>query len=229
MATSKQAGPSTDVQAAAEISVLGFDAAKTKAVMLAMAEKRSVIDEATGELQDSAVALCRQAEHVARVSAAEGIDSDTIDAGWSAEIRALLPSLAHDGCSFVKESEKKPGKFVLTGYGQNVNSTARGFCQYPGELTVDGCAPEEGEPTISGIMKAVRERRAEDASEEEKALRAAKQLLSDAIKAYRDTALEGGKAERIVEFAEALTLAVAEQVEVEAEADADDDAEAVAA
>lgn len=227
MATSKKAGPAKAEQQANALSVQGFNHKTVGDAFRAMSEKRQVVDAATGEMQDAAIVLCREAEAVATASLKAGLDADTIAAGWSAEVRAILPMLAKDGVTFVKPSEKKEGGHILTGYGQNVNSAARGFCQYPGELTVDGTAGEDGEVSISAIMKAVRERRAADATDAEKALRDAKDMLAEAIKAYRELALEGSDVDRITAFAEALTeVEVAEELtivedETEAEAEVD--------
>ena len=230
MSTSKKAGPAKAIAKANEAALVGFNGSQLTEAMLAMSEKRQAVDHLTGEMQDAAVMVCRIAETTATESAAVGMDGDSIAQGWLAEVKARYPALAKAGCTFVKPSDKKDGEFILSGYGQNVNSTARGFCQYPGELTVDGCADEDGNVTISGIMAAVRDRRAQDESDEVKAVKAAKADLADAIKLYRSTACKGNSAERIAEFTAALIEAVASYEASDAELEAlEAETEAVAA
>ena len=70
-----------------------------------MNEKRQAVDDATGEMQNAAVALIRHAHDVAAQSREAG--ATEIDKGWSANVRAMLPMLAKEGSKFVKASEKK--------------------------------------------------------------------------------------------------------------------------
>ena len=238
MSTSKSAGPAKAIAKANESGLVGFNQAQFNESMRAMSEKRDAIDTLTGETQDAALSLIRLAETVAHESLEAGMDSDSISKGWSEHVRASLPVLHNDGCRFVEPSEKKEGSYVLSGYGRNVHSAALGFCQYPDELTVDGCAKGDEPVTISGVFAAVKERRAEDESDEVKAIKAAKAELAEAVKDYRAAATKGNNAAQISAYAEFLREAMAaESEETEtsdadaesAEAETETDAEVIAA
>jgi hypothetical protein len=175
---------------------LDFNTNTVAEVFRAVNEKRSVIDAATGEMQNASTALVLEAHRVAEAARAQGADGDTIAKGWSAEVRAMLPMLAVEGCTFVEESTKKPGQFRLTGYGQNINSTARGYCEYP-ELDPEVARNEAGELTYSGLVAALTEEKRKHEADEVRELREAKEMLTESIKSFRKAATDGENADAI--------------------------------
>jgi hypothetical protein len=206
MTESKQAANAAAVVLAANReAVVGFNVNTVAEAFRAMSEKRQVLDTVTGEMQNAAIVLIRHAHAVTQESTAAG--ATEVDKGWSKEVRAMLPMLAKEGSKFVKESEKKEGGFILTGYGQNVNTIARGFCQYP-ELNPDDCTNEEGEVTFGSLNAAVKARRQQDETDAERDLRLAREALAEALTEYRKAATKGNDALRIQSFADALTEAV---------------------
>jgi hypothetical protein len=199
---------------------LDFNTHTVAEVFRAVNEKRSLIDSATGEMQSASTALVLEAHRVAEKAREQGADGETIAKGWSAEVRAMLPMLAVEGCSFVEESTKKPGQFRLTGYGQNINSTARGFCEYP-ELDPEAARNDDGELTYSGLVSALTEEKRKHEDAEVTALREAKEALTESIKAFRKAA--GVTAQSITDAAELLDVLTGELAPVEeAEAENDD-------
>jgi hypothetical protein len=230
MATSKKAGAAKAVQVANTFA-LDFNERTVAGLFKAISDKRSIIDAADGEARDASAALVIEAHRVAADAAERGADGDTIMRGWSAEVRALMPMLAADGVTFVEESEKKPGQFRMTGYGQNVNSTARGFCEFP-ELNPEDARAEDGTLSYRSLAALVAAKRAESATDEEKALKAAKESLADSIKAFRKSVTaKGATADSIIEAAAMLDMLTAEltaepEVEVAEPEQADAEAEA---
>jgi len=198
---------------------LDFNTNTVAEVFRAVNEKRSLIDAATGEMQSASTALVVEAHRVAEAARSQGADGDTIAKGWSAEVRAMLPMLAVEGCTFVEESTKKPGQFRLTGYGQNINSTARGFCEYP-ELDPEAARNDDGELTYSGLVAALTEEKRKHEDAEVTRLREAKEALTAAVKDFRKAA--GTTAESIENATELLVMLTGELTEAEPEADDDD-------
>lgn len=190
-------------------ALVGFDAAKIVATFKTMAEGSNKTESGKTESANAALELCQQAHDVAVLSAAEGCTE--IEKGWTKNIKALLPNLAAEGSPFVKvtEAEGKDTRYTLSGYGQNVNSIARGFCQYP-ELDSQSCE------SYRDAADLVRARRAEDRSDEEKALAAAKERLTEALKAYRELGIKGDDALRINQYA----AGIERSIEIETELDA---------
>lgn len=216
MATNK--ANQKQIEKAAEFA-LDFNTHTVAEVFRAVNEKRSLIDDATGEMQSASTALVLEAHRVAEAARKQGADGDTIAKGWSAEVRAMLPMLAVEGCTFVEESTKKPGQFRLTGYGQNINSTARGFCEYP-ELDPEAARNDDGELTYSGLVAALTEEKRKHEDADVTALREAKEALTESIKAFRKAA--GVTAQSITDAAELLDVLTGELAPVE-EAETEED------
>ena len=222
---SKKADAAQAVLDANHEVLVGFDAKKVTDCLVSMARSKAEADAAGETKSEAAHKLIVHAYDVAQQSRAAG--ATDIDKGWSKNLKALYPKLVKDGVSFIKTETKKDGgtSFTLSGYGQNVNSVARGFCQYA------DIAPD-AEGRIAEDRKIVEARRAEDLSEDEQLLRAAKEALDVAIKTFRKAAIKGGDysviegyAGQLVTWAEVIEQADADAEAIEEEAEA---AEAVA-
>jgi len=188
MATSKgKAEASKAIKAANAEALVGFDQSIVANAFRAMSEKRGIIDAATGDMQEAGVVLCTHAYFVAVSTRAEG--GTPSDSAWTKSVRAMLPMLAKEGSRFVKVSEDKDGapKYLLSGYGQNVNSVARGFVQYS-DISPDDAEGEDGNVTFGALRTLVQNRRAEDRTDEEKALAESREALAEAIAALRKAA-----------------------------------------
>lgn len=223
MATRK-ADAAKAVQEANKEALVDFNVNVVAEAMRAMSDKRKVIDEATGQMQEAAVVLCNHAHHVAEATRAAG--GTPSDSAWSKQVKAMLPMLAKEGSRFVKVTEGKDGesKYTLTGYGQNVNSIARGYVQYS-DIDPAEAVNDEGQQTFGAMRTQVTERRKEDRTDEEIALAESREAFAEAIKALR--AAVGNSDRAKLDAATVLLTEYAESIAAsdEAEAEADDDTE----
>ena len=193
----KQAANAAQAVLDANREAIVFDSAKVHACFTAMGQSDAEA-KASGESKAaSALELCKLAEIAGTESRSTG--ATEIDKGWSAEIRAMLPSLATEGSPFVKvkTEDGKDTRYTLTGYGRNVNSIARGFCQYA-ELEASKAE------TYVECRELVEARRAEDRTDKEKALSEAKDALDEVLKAIRANAVKGGDVDLIAFTTEGL-------------------------
>jgi hypothetical protein len=222
-------------------ALTGFDSAVVHGLFTTMGASVNDSDKAKGIRSQAALELCRHAESVAIASRDTG--ATEIDKGWSANVRMMLPVLAKEGSPFVKvKKDDKGTRYTMSGYGMNVNSIARGYCQYS-DVGVHAADAE----TFVECREAVQARRAEDLTPAAKALVEAKQLLTDTLADVRSMAVDGNDIDLIndtikslVPIQDALTemhlMSGAESEETEAEAESadedsgqSDDAEAIAA
>jgi hypothetical protein len=223
MATSKakakaQALPSKAQAKASELALIGFDEARVAADCRIMSDAISKTDELQMSKQQAAHDLAVHARECALLTVAEGgVFGDELAKAWTAKFKTLYPVFAKEGLSIVKTTEKDDGtvKHTLSSYGQNVNSTCRGFCEY------EDIEPD-AEGRISKDMEIVSARRAEDRSDDQKILADAKEKLAEALKELKAAALgpKGDDAGLIVERAEAIEALALDWVTQEAEAEA---------
>jgi len=205
----QKAAPAVVTQDANAAALVGFDTHVVADAFRAMSDRKALIETTTGAMQDAAVTLVLHAANVAAATREAGAEVNIADL-WSATLSGLYPMLAAEGSRFIKVTPAngdKPAKYQLTGYGMNVNSIARGFCQY-GDIWPADAQDENGNLTYVALRALVEARRRDDESAEAKALREAREALDEALKGYRKAALDTGKAEDILEFARALTAAL---------------------
>lgn len=221
---SKTAAPAaTAIKQANDAALLGFNISTVVDCMKSMSASKAEADKAGETKAEAAHRLVEHAFEVAQENREAGnVDGDQLAQGWSRNIKALYASLASDGVSFIKVETKADGtiKHTLSGYGQNVNSVCRGFCQF------DDISPDE-DGSISADRAIVESRRALELDEDEQLLKAAKDELDEALKAYRKAATVGNDYELINAAATALLESAADMTaKVET---ADDIDEAIAA
>lgn len=219
MSTSKKANAAKAVQNAAKEALVGFNVNTVADAMRAMSEKRKVIDAATGEMADAACVLCNHAHEVATATREAG--GTPSDSAWSKQVKAMLPMLAKEGSRFVKTRERDDGStaYLLTGYGQNVNSIARGYVQYS-DIDPADATDDDGNQTFGAMRTQVQERRKEDRSDDERALAESREAFAAAIKALRKAVGSNDRA-----TLDAATLQVTELAKAFEAESADADAE----
>ncbi len=219
MATKKRskAKAAKAVQEAAREVIVGFNAKTVIKCFQQMADGKTAADDASETKAGAALALVQHAHEVALASREAG--ATDIDRAWSKNVKALYPQMAKNGTPFVKVTETNDEtKYTLTGYGLNVNSIARGMCQY---ADID----MEGIESFGQARQRVQQRRADDLSPEVITLNNAKAELDDQWKAVRKLAIKGSDVELIERTTEALGEVLAQ---LEAMHEEGDDAEAIA-
>jgi len=221
----RSADASKDVQAANEIALVGFDQGIVNKLLQTMSAGASNLATAKEDSAKAALLLVQHAEAVRVATLEAGADCDSIAQGWSRKVKTMLPALAAEKSPLVKvkNEEGKETRFTLTGYGANVNSIARGMCQFD-DITSDDCE------SYGQAREIVMTRRAEDRSTEEVALATAKDLFRESVKSYvaavcktNDQGLIELEAEfmadRLGSFAEDQAAAKALEQKAEAEAE----------
>ena len=226
MATKKKAAASAvqEVLDANRAALVGFNANLVHEALNDMAAVTDQSEELAERKRTAAHRLVVHAHTVATESRKVG--ATDIDKGWSENIKALYPMLAKEHNRFVKTDVRKDGttRYTLTGYGRNVMSTCRGFCQY-----------DDVEPDAEGRyfedQKIIVNRRAEDLDAKTLALRAAKEVLDERIKAFRELATKGGDVELIEGATDELNAVIKtlEAMHADPEDETEADAEAIGA
>lgn len=226
MATSKkeakqQAKANKAVDAANKLAIVGFDPAIVTRLFEAMANGSMLVDGAREASAGAALEFVQHAESVRTETLAAGGDCDSIVTGWSKNVKTLLPRLAakEETRRFVKvkDTEGKDTKFTLTGYGANVNSIARGLCQFD-DISVGDCE------SYGQARELVMNRRAEERSDDEKLLAEAKQELRDALKEFAKVMCKTEDMGLIIAATNEIQALTSTQAEAEALVEEVDDA-----
>ena len=162
--TNSKAADVSGLRKAASHALKGFSRSKVRQAFETMAQAKVAGDTAQDSKADSALTLCRLAVKFRKANPAVTDVNGTIVPGWRDHLAGVITELAVAGNKFAKltpAKEDKPAKAVLTGYGNNVASIAKGCLEH--SIDPDALTDDNGQPDVSykATLKAVQAARDE--------------------------------------------------------------------
>jgi len=235
-----QAKANPTIQAAAELALVKFPAPKFKAALGVIGAEHDSEATAKDKRTEAAFTIVTLADEYREAN--PEATAETLAKGWSAEVAKALPALSKAGNRYVEVTEAKGDKaasFRLTGYGNNVVSTARGVLEFDVALDAAPAVTDDGKldtdkaealtkyrPT-ERVVKAHRAAKRAETNPDAELERMARVDADAAWKRLRelvfntgDVQVIGDLADMLSEQADSVEAQLAQAAEIEAEAEA---------
>lgn len=179
----KQAHSKVEEANKAALKHAKFDRARILEAFDKMAAAHGTETESANARKAAAIVICHCADDFATAAVREDkATRETALKAWQEWWKLLYPELLKRKSPFVEKSDT--GKTVMTQYGKNVASTARGVVEFGVPTKTD----DGKDRRYSDILEEVKDCRRDSASQTEKDIRNAREMLTAAIKRLRKRA-----------------------------------------